>query len=141
MITAQGIKKIALEMGACELIHEADSIGSLVSLMGTPQGREFCKVHEFPVLEIFCQHKDELKALNVFVDAGKIAIDDIDNVVIVGETEALIRYTKIDKPYHVMVMHGAKAKVIAYGYSICQIVNVGGEVETHESKNASIFVR
>ena len=140
-MNAQQIKAIALEMGACELIHEADSIGSLVSLMVTPQGREFCKKHEFPCLEIFCQHKDELKAMNVFVDAGDITIDDIDNVVVVGETSALIRCKKTDKPYHAMVMHGAKAKVIAYGYSICQVVNIGGEVETHASKNASIFLK
>lgn len=140
-MTVQEIKKMALELGACELIESADSVASLIALMKTPQGREFCKKHDFPTLDILRQYKAELVALNVFVDAGKIAVDNKDNVVIVGETDAVFRYTSTDKPYHAMVMHGAKAKVIAYGYSLCQIVNIGGEVERHESKNASIFLK
>lgn len=141
MMTAAEIKDKALRYGACELIEGVDSIAGLIALMGTPQGREFCKLHRFPTIAILREHKEELKALNVFVDAGSIEIDDTDNAVVAGETSATIRFTKTDKPYHAIVMHGAKAEVIAYGYSCCQIVNIGGEVERHESKNADIFIR
>lgn len=141
MMTAQDIKKMALDCGACELIAGAESIADLVALMKTPQGREFCKKHSFPTLDILRQYKAELVAMNVFVDAGMIAIEDSDNVILAGETDAVLRYTSTDKPYHAMVMFGSKAKVIAYGYSLCQIVNIGGKVEMHESKNASIFLK
>lgn len=139
-MTAQEIKEMALGFGACELIEPADSIASLIALMNTPQGREFCKKHSFPTLDVLRQHKAELGALNVFIDAGKIAVDDEDNVIVAGNTDAVLRYTSTDKPYHAIVMHGAKAKVVAYGYSLCQVVNIGGEVERHESKNARIFI-
>ena len=141
MITAQEIKEKALECGACELISRADTIADLIGLMGTPQGREFCKLHSFPSLDILRQHMVELASLNVFVDAGNIEVDNTDNVIVAGDTTALLRYNRTDMPYHAIVMHGAHAKVIAYGYSLCQVTNIGGEVESHESRNASIFLK
>lgn len=140
MMTAKEIKEMALRCGACELIEKADSIADLIGLMATPQGREFCKKHSFPTLDMLRERRGEITSLGVYVDAGDIEIDDMDNVVIAGDTCAILRYKQSDKPYHAIVMHGAKAKVIAYGYSICQIENIGGEIEKHESKNASIFL-
>lgn len=139
-MTAKDIKNMALACGACKLIEEANTIAELVALMGTPQGREFCKVNSFPSIDILREHKEELATLNVFVDAGKIELTDVDNAIIAGETTAVIRTKSVDKPYHAMVMHGAKAKVIAYGYSVCQVVNIGGKVECNKSTNASIFI-
>lgn len=139
-MTAKDIKNMALACGACELIEEANTIAELVALMRTPQGREFCKVHSFPGIGILREHKEELASLNVFVDAGEIELNDVDDAIIAGETTAVIRTKSVDKPYHAMVMHGAKAKVIAYGYSVCQIVNVGGKVEVKKSTNASLVV-
>lgn len=53
----------------------------------------------------------------------------------------VIQFKSTIKPLHAIVMHGANAKVIAPGYSLFQIVNIGGDIETHESKNASIYRR
>lgn len=138
---AQEIKKKALECGACGLIKSAESIADLVALMGTPQGREFCEKHSFPTLEMLQEHKRELSSLNVFVDAGEIAVENTDNVIIAGDTCAKIRFDKSDKPYHAMVMHGAKAMVNAHGYSVCQVVNIEGDVVTHKWNNAEIYLR
>ena len=140
-MTAEEIKTIALKIGACDLIVRANSIAELGSLMGTPQGREFCKNHGFPTLDMLRQHRDELASMNIYVDAGNIDIEDVDNLVVAGNTNATVRTRRTYKPYHVMVMHGARANVTAYGYSVCQIINIGGNVETHSSKNASIFVK
>lgn len=140
-MTALEIKKFALEQGACELIHEANSIAELVSLMGTPQGREFCAKHSMPTIEMLYEHKAELAAMNVYVDAGIIEVEDIDNLVLAGATNATVRYKSTDKPYHIMVMHGASAEITAYGYSVCQVTNINGRVECHTSKNASIFLK
>lgn len=140
-MTVKDIKEMALGFGACDLIEGADSLKSLVDVMLTPQGREFCKKHCFPTLDVLRQYKDELAEMNVFVDAGVIDATDVDNIVVAGKTNAVIRFKSTDKPFHAIVMHGAHAKVIAYGYSLCQIVNIGGDIETHESKNASIYRR
>lgn len=140
-MTVKDIKEMALGFGACDLIEGADSLKSLVDVMRTPQGREFCKKHCFPTLDVLRQYKDELAQMNVFVDAGTIETTDVDNVIVAGETDAVIRFKSTDRPYHAIAMHGANAKVIAYGYSICQIVNIGGNIEMHESKNANIYMK
>lgn len=140
-MTAKEIKEMALNCGACELINSSESIADLVSLMCTPQGREFCKKHRFPTIDILRQHKAELAAMNVYVDAGIIELEDTDNLVLAGATSAIVRYKSTDKPYHMMVMHGASAKITAYGYSICQVTDINGRVEYHTSKNASVFIK
>lgn len=140
-MTAGEIKREALRCGACGLINKADDIAGLVSLMGTPQGREFCKKHAFPTLAILRQHKAELKHLNVYVDAGNVEIENVDNAIIVGETSAVLRYDLVDKPYHAIVMHGGQARVSATRYSVCQVINIGGEVEVEKSDYAEVFVQ
>lgn len=141
MTTASEIKKMALDCGACELIKGAESIADLVALMKTPQGREFCKEHKFPTLEILRQHKKDIAYFNVYVDAGTIDVLNIDNVIVAGDTFAKLWYDKTDRPYHVMVMGGAKAIVNAHDYAVCNICLVGGEVEAHEWSNASVYIR
>lgn len=140
-MTAIEIKAKALECGACKLIESADSIADLVALMVTPQGREFCKEHKFPTLEILRQHKKDIADMNVYVDAGTINVLNTDNVIVAGDTFAKLWYDKTDKPYHVMVMDVAKAIVNAHNYAVCNVCHIGGEVEAYEWSNASVFIR
>ena len=140
-MTAIEIKAKALECGACKLIESADSIADLVALMKTPQGREFCKEHKFPTLEILRQHKKDIADMNVYVDAGTINVLNTDNVIVAGDTFAKLWYDKTDKPYHVMVMDVAKAIVNAHNYAVCNVCHIGGEVEAYEWSNASVFIR
>lgn len=142
MITAQEIKDKALKSGACDLILGADTVADLVALMGTPQGREFCKLHRFPTLEMLRDYdKEELASLHFYVDAGDIELSNTDNVVVAGDTRATLKYSGTDKPYHAVVMHGAKANVLAGGYAALQVTNIGGEVATFSGAHAKIVVR
>lgn len=140
-MTAEDIKNKALVCGACELIKDADSIADLVALMNTPQGREFCKKHRFPTLDILREHKKDIAYMGVYVDAGTIDVLNVDNLIVAGDTYVKAWYDKTDKPYHVMVMDGAKAIVNAHDYAVCNICLVGGEAEAYEWSNASIFLR
>ena len=141
MMTAQDIKKKALECGACRLIESAVSIADLVALMSTPQGREFCKRHKFPTLDILREHKDVIEDMGVYIDAGVIEMENADNLIVAGDTLAMLRYDKTDKPYHVMVMDDAKVIVNAHDYAICEITLIGGEAQASEWNNASVFMR
>lgn len=142
MITALEIKDRALRSGACDLILGADTIADLVALMGTPQGREFCKLHRFPTIEMLRDlDGGELASLHFYVDAGEIELSDIDNVVVAGGTQATLKYSRTDKPYHAVVMHGAKANVLAGGYSVVQLTNIGGDVATFGGTHAKIIVK
>lgn len=141
MMTAQDIKNKALECGACRLIESAVSIADLVALMRTPQGREFCKKHKFPTLDILREYKDVIADMGVFVDAGAIDTENVDDLIIAGDTLARVRYDKTDKPYHVIVMTGAKVIVNACDYAICEVTLVGGEAQASEWNNASVFMR
>lgn len=141
MMTAQDIKNKALECGACRLIEETSSIADLVALMRTPQGREFCKKHRFPTLDILREYKDALADMGVFVDAGIIDVANADNLIVAGDTLARVRYDKTDKPYHVIVMADAKVIVNACDYATCEITLIGGEAQASEWNNASVFMR
>ena len=140
-MTAREIKEMALGCGACDLINGAESIADLVALMKTPQGREFCKKYSFPSLDILRQHKKDIADMDVFVDAGTIDVLNVDNVIVAGNTIANMWYDKTDKPYHVIVMEGAKAIVNTHNYSVCNVTNIGGEVEVSEWSNSSVYLR
>lgn len=141
MMTANDIKNKALECGACNLIESAESIADLIELMSTPQGREFCKKYKFPTLDILREHKKDIAYMGVYVDAGTIDVLNRDNLIVAGNTVVKAWYDKTDKPYHVMVLDGAKAIVNAHDYAVCNVCLVGGEVEAYEWSNASIFIR
>lgn len=141
MMTAKDIKQMALECGACDLIRGAESIADLVALMRTPQGREFCKKHRFPTLEMLRQHKEELVSLNVHVDASEIAVKNVDDIIVAGDTRLYAKYDSADRPFHVMVMHGATADVMSYNYSVCEVTDIDGKVDAFEEGYSIIYVR
>lgn len=142
MTTAREIKDKALKSGACALILGANTIADLVALMGTPQGREFCKLHRFPTIEVLRDlDGGELASLHFYVDAGEIELSNTDNVVIAGDTQAILKYSSTDNPYHAVVMHEAKANILAGGYSVVQVTNIGGDVATFSGVHAKIVVK
>lgn len=140
-MTARDIKNKALECGACDLIKGAESIADLVALMNTPQGREFCKKHKFPTLEMLRQHKESLALLGVYVDADEIAARNVEGIIVAGNTMLFAKYDSADRPYHIIVMHGAKADVLSNNYAVCEVTEIDGEVDAFEEGNSIIFVR
>lgn len=135
------IKEQALSLGACDMIDGADTLAELVALMHTPQGREFCKAKRFPTLGILRSRREDFAALGVYVDAGEVEMTDRDNVIIAGDTHARLSYDDTARPYYAMVMHGARADVIASGYAVCEVTRVKGRVSVSSDDNAMVFTR
>lgn len=140
-MTAKQIKEMALSIGACPLINDAESIADLIALMRTPQGREFCKKYKFPTLRVLREYKEELYSLGVYVDCGVVNLTNVEDVIVAGDTRAELVYDDTAKPYHVIVMNGADVVITAKGYAVCQVTRVGGNVRIEEKENANIFLR
>lgn len=141
-MTASGIKDKARQMGACDMIDGVETLDGLLAVACTPQGREFCKKHGFPTIGMLRDADAEvLKASNWFVDAGDIELSDADNVVVAGDTRATLKYSATDRPYHATVMHGAKANILAGGYAVLQVTNIGGDVAAFTGSHARVVIR
>lgn len=141
MITAQEIKTQALSIGACSRIKSANSIADLAAMLKTPQGREFCKKYMYPSIEVLRELKDELVEYDIYVDAGLVTFNDQSDIILAGDTYAVVSVRATDKPYFIYVMDGAKAIVNSYGYSVCLVDVMGGEAEIHQYDNSRITLK
>lgn len=134
------IKLAAKYLGACGMIDGVERIEDLIRLMFTPQGREFCAMNSFPDLSTIRATCTGMEKRGMFVDSGEITIFNKDNIVIAGDTKAKVVYDKSDKPYHIIVMHGAEVLVIAGRYTVVSVTEIGGKAKIRESKGACILM-
>ena len=118
---------MALQTGACKKINRVQDFPELIKLMFTPQGIEFCQDHNFPSVEVFRKNRDSLEGLEVYVDAGNIALKGKEYVCIVGDTDATIEAAGTKFIHTIILMHGARAKITAKDYAVLNIVRIGGE--------------
>ena len=120
-------------LGACGSFTEAMSIRQIVDMLFTPQGVEFCIKRGFPTLEMFRRlgAVEDTKPLGVYIDCG-----DTQRAFLVGNTRARITYTETQRN-GLYMMHGAKATVIAGGYSVtCIECDKRSRVHVEKSGNA-----
>ena len=115
----------AAHLGACDKIDNVENWGALCSLFFSPQGREFCKLHNFPTIEAFRQMKPHVAEGNVLVDAGVIKRENDGNIAIVGDTVAHLTFNDNTKVHKVILMHGATATIEASNYAVIHLVNIG----------------
>lgn len=107
-------------------LMEIDDHISLAWLFFTPQGRRYCSQYNFPSLDRFRQLRQHTSSLKIFVDAGDIEIKaDYPNIGLVGSTKAVVSVTDNSKVYRVILMHGAKARIIASNYTVILLANMG----------------
>ena len=120
-------------LGACGSFTEAMSIRQIVDMLFTPQGVEFCIKRGFPTLEMFRRlgAVEDTKPLGVYIDC-----EDPQRAFLVGNTRARITYTETQRN-GLYMMHGAKATVIAGGYSVtCIECDKRSRVHVEKSGNA-----
>lgn len=120
---------MAIRNGACKLAKDPIyTWQSLARLFFSPQGMEFCSKKSFPKLNIWKRitQQCDTRALCIYVDE-KQKVSDLKNkhqIALIGNTCAELRYDKVGK-YTVVLMHGAKASIIASNYAVLNIVNIG----------------
>ena len=57
----------------------------------------------------------------------------------IGEGESVLHYSGTDRPYKVILMHGAKARIHAGMYAIVKVENISGEYEVFNDGTATIL--
>lgn len=138
------IKQAGAQLGACPLLARAETMDSLLSLLFTPQGREFCSTHNFPSLEIIrgldattAKHND------IYVDSGLVHITARGNMAIVGNTIATIEVDGVhcQELVKIIVMHGAKANIKARNYAVVIASTIGDQtsIEHQQDNEAQIY--
>lgn len=125
MKSVSEIMEEALLNGACDKSKGVSGWKTLVWLFFTPQGLEFCEENNFPSLENFREIKSLVSDFGVFVDKGKIIRSNDSNIALVGNTEGRLVFDDNTKIHKVVLMHGAKAFIIARNYAVVRLVNIG----------------
>lgn len=137
-----GVREImqqALLRGACEKSNGVSDWKTLSWLLFTPQGVEFCENNKFPSLEMFREMPCDIANFGVFVDAGKMKRSNDANIALVGDVNAELTFDDNTKVHKVILMHGAKAFIVARNYSVVRLINIGGEVKVHSDKTSVIL--
>ena len=131
----------AVNMGACEKTGSVSDWKTLSWLFFSPQGMEFCESNNFPNINLFRQLNLEALAMNhIFVDAGYIQRSNDSQVAIVGDTSAELVFDDPTKVHKVIVMHGAKVKLITRNYAVIKLLNIEeNSVDIRKDKTSVIL--
>ena len=127
----------AIKLGACQESSKATDWKSLVWLLFSPQGVEFCKKHNYPSLDVYRQMDEVISSLGVYVDKDCNATNE--NVALVGESQSELRFSGTGKPYKVILMHGAKARIYAGMYAVVKVENISGDYEVFNDGTATVL--
>ena len=130
----------ALKKGACNKSKGVSDWKTLAWLFFTPQGIEFCEENNFPSKEIFESMDSSMSDFGVYVNKGDISRSNDSNVALIGDTNATLVYDDSTKVHKVILMHGAKAFIIARNYAVIRLINIGNcKVNIHKDKTSVIL--
>lgn len=111
----------ASKLAVCSMFTGKEDLESLISLMFSPQGAEFLTTYGFPDLATFRKFKKyHPERYGVYIDCGEIAISEPKKAFVVGNTIATIKCEET-AGNRIILMCGAKATIIASGYSVVKI--------------------
>lgn len=130
----------AMDLGACALYTGKEDMNELARLFFTPQGQEFCVNNNFPDHPTFQLLKsDEFEQEGIYIDMD-VRLTNKAKVALIGDTNAELIYTDPKKRHEVILMHGAKAKIIARNWAVVFVTNAsGGEVICETDDTAKIL--
>lgn len=122
----QDITQTALELGACDMIRDVRSESELLQVLFTPQGREFCKRNCFPSIRMIDQlqpHKTMLR----LQDPCPHELHNPSRIAVVGKLSLplSISYTKRNRLFRLILIHGAKVTLRIAPHCQVQITEVG----------------
>lgn len=121
MCASAGNKELAQKLADCTMFKGTEDLEQLIKLMFTPQGIEFLTRYNFPDLATFRKFKKyHPERYGVYIDCGEIELTEARKVFLVGKSSATLKYreTAGNRAY---LMHGAKAVIIASGYSVIKV--------------------
>ena len=140
MISVTEIMQQALENGACAKSKGVSDWKTLAWLFFTPQGIEFCEENNFPTMDVFEKMDSSISDYGVYVNKGEITRTNDVNVALIGDTNATLVYDDNSKVHKVILMHGAKAFIVARNYAVVRLINIGEcTVNIHKDKTSVIL--
>lgn len=117
------LPELARQLDNCTMFTGEETLPELISLIFEPQGREFILANHFPSLNLFRKFKQfNPEQYGVFIDSGNITLNDPGKIYLVGQVNADI-YCRQTQANNIILMHGAKAKIYASGYSVIKAEN------------------
>lgn len=134
------ILKDAFTIKPIKKIKEIDNHDNLSRLFFSHSGRKYCETNKFPPLHLFKHKEKEIEKHGFFVDAGEIIVANDPHVGLIGSTTGILFFTDNTKVYKIILMHGAKAKILASNYTVLLIANIDGcEVEIHKDHTVLVL--
>lgn len=137
MIEVNQILNKAVGLGACAKSGTATDWRSLVWLFFSPQGREFCKEHNYPSLEMFREMKKNVQPYNVHVEENIKAVNE-NEAIISGMAE--LTYHGTERAFVVILMHGAVVNLKVGNYAVVRVENMGGTLNIDNDGTAEVLV-
>lgn len=117
----------ARQLGACELLTGRErTLAELVAVFLAPQGLEFCMAHRFPslaTLRLF--GRNELRAYGIYLDCGKIELQNPKRAILIGRTHADISCNTTER-HNIYLMHGASAILAASNWAVVRAETQAG---------------
>lgn len=88
---------------------------------------------------MFRKNRDSLEGLEVYVDAGNIALKGREYVCIVGDTDATIEAAGTKFIHTIILMHGARATINAKDYAVLNVANISGEYSIKKDRTVIVL--
>lgn len=131
---------MAAKLSACQMFTGEETIEEMVALMFSARGEEFLTKYGFPSIDIFRQYKPfNPERLGVYIDCGEISLTEPRRAFLVGNTTAVLNFQETASS-RVVLMHGARATVVADGFSVVHIESdKTSEVSIVKKGNAAVL--
>lgn len=111
----------AKTLGACDRLTGSESLAELCELFRSAQGMEFCIENKFPNMATLREYKKlGVQQYGVYVDAGKVEIDNPEVVVLLGHTSATVNVNRLGR-HRVYAIRGANARITTSGWAVCVV--------------------
>lgn len=142
MNAIEEIKQQGAKLGACKALQQCCTVTDLCNLLKTPQGQEFATAHNFPSLNLLRGVSQfELIVNNVFLNAGAIVINNPKNIVIIGNTTAVINVTEPTTLHNITALQGAKAIINAQNFAVVAVSNSSDCSITNNATNNALILQ
>lgn len=124
----RSLHEIAEKYRACDLFKGTErTVEELVEVFLSPAGMEFCRKYHFPsisALRLFKKYGVD-KKFGIYIDAGALTLKNPKRAVFIGNTSATVYCDTLEK-HEIQLLHGAKAVVNAFDWSVVFVKAVEG---------------
>jgi hypothetical protein len=125
---------------AFKRFNGTEDFKELAALFTSTQGLLFCTENNFPNLATFRLFRSiHPEQYGIYIDAGEITLNNPENAILIGRTNATILCDDNTRHY-VVTMHGASAIVIASKWAVVRAISAVGTSIVRRTKEYAIIL-